>query len=262
MVRTFAVLALFLSFAAQAATHPTFVLVHGALFTSAGWMKAQSRLQNDGYNVVTVDVPGRAGDGLAPQQINIQVAAKKICKVAELQDGPVILVGHSQGGAVITQATEFCASQIKALIYVTAVAPKSGETAFDMLNPQVDVNFMKCATPDPAKGLFVLNPNGPLQSSFFQDIHPADAPAALASMVSEPMGVGTTKLSFDEARRNQIPKHYIETLKDQVLSPGTQKRIQARFHWDSIRSMQTGHSPFLTHPAPFVKILEAIEATL
>ncbi len=261
MVRSLA-LALFLSLGAQAATHPTFVLVHGALFTSAGWMKTQSALQNDGYNVVTVDVPGRAGDGVNPLFITIEVAAKKICKVVELQDGPVILVGHSQGGAVITQATEFCAPKIKALIYVTAVAPKTNETAFQMLNPQTDVNFAKCVNPDPAKGLFVLNTGGPLWSSFFQDINPKEAPAALASMVDEPMGIGTSKLSYDEARHTSIPKHYVQTLKDQVLTIGTQKRIQARHQWNSIRTIDSGHSPFLTHSAQFVKILKAIEASL
>src|SRR5437763_179903 len=79
-------------------SHPTFVLVHGALLTSNSWIAVQSQLQNAGYNVVTVDVPGRAEDGVKPDQVTLDKAAEKVCKVASLQVNSVVLVGHSQGG--------------------------------------------------------------------------------------------------------------------------------------------------------------------
>src|SRR5580658_9461358 len=89
-------LSLLSSFVQAAPIKPTMVLVHGALFTSSGWSSVQSHLQNAGYNVVTMDVPGRADDGIAPREVNLSLAAEKVCKVANLQHGPVVLVGHSQ----------------------------------------------------------------------------------------------------------------------------------------------------------------------
>src|SRR5262245_20461218 len=112
----------------------TYVLVHGALFTSTGYQRVQSRLQNDGQNVVTVDVPGRAGDGLDPRGIDIKTAAEKVCKVVTAVGGPVVLVGHSQGGALITQALADCGTNVKGLVYLAAVVPLDGETAFQGLN--------------------------------------------------------------------------------------------------------------------------------
>jgi pimeloyl-ACP methyl ester carboxylesterase len=265
MVRALLALALALGLTVQvqaASQHPTFVLVHGALFTSAGWMKAQSALQTDGYNVATVDVPGRAGDGIAHSQIDIGTAAEKVCQVASLQNGPVILVGHSQGGAVITQALDKCAAQVKALVFVAAVAPLNGEIAFQMLDPNVDTAFMQCVMPDPKAHVFRLNRQGPLYASFFQDLPLDEADAVTASMVDEPMGIGSTPLSFPQAAYDATPKFYVEALKDRVLTPGTQKKIQARVQWQKVFSMDTGHSPFLSRPTEFVQVLKDIASSL
>lgn len=248
--------------ASAAVKHPTFVLVHGALFTSAGWMKAQSQLQNDGYNVVTLDVPGRAGDGVPPVLIDIQKAGEKVCRVVALQDEPVILVGHSQGGAVITQALAGCADRVKALVFVAAVIPLNGEIAFQTLDPNTDVNFGKCVDTDSRQNLFRLKKSGPLYSSFFQDVPADEADALVASMVDEPMGVGTTPLAYPKAKFDALPKFYIETLQDQVLTLATQRRIQARVNLRSVISMDASHSPFLSRPQEFVKNLKDIEASL
>src|SRR5690606_27409356 len=110
---------------------------------------------------VTLDVPGRAGDPTSPKDIDLTLAAKRVCQVVNLQSEPVILVGHSQGGALITQATEFCGDRIRALVYVAAVLPLSGETAFQALNPERDTGFGKCAEFDPTARLFRLKKDGP-----------------------------------------------------------------------------------------------------
>lgn len=233
------------------AERPTFVLVHGALFTSTGWSRLQGKLQDQGYNVVTLDLPGRNGDGLDPRTITIDSSAEQVCRVANLQPGPVVLVGHSQGGAVITQAANDCGEQVMALVYIAAVMPKNGQTAFAGLNPERDNTFPLCVDPDPAVGLFKLKRTGPLEASFFQDLRANDAELAdqtLASMVSEPLGIGTTELHFDEAKINAIPKFYVEALQDRVLSLETQRTFQALWHFNKIYSLETGHSPFLSRP--------------
>ena len=244
---------------------PTIVLVHGALFNSTGWNRVQNLLQIQGHNVVTVDVPGRSGDGLDPRSIDINVAAEKVANVVRRLNGSVILVGHSQGGAVITQAMVHVADHVKGLVYIAAVVPLSGETAFQGLNPERDNTFPLTVTPSPEQGLFVLSRQGPLEESFFQDLRAVDpelADAALASMVSEPIGIGTTALSYDQGRFAALPKFYIEALQDRVVTPATQREFQRRVPMTKVYSLETGHSPFLSQPAEVTKILHEVARTV
>lgn len=237
---------------------PTFVLVHGALFTGAGWARVQSLLQDHGYNVVTLDVPGRGNDGIDPKTVDINAATAKVCQVAKLQRGPVILVGHSQGGALITQATEACGDKIKALVYLAAVVPRSGEIAFQGLSPERDNTFPKCVDNQPEKGIFKLKKDGPLEASFFQDLRAIDpelADLSLASMVSEPMAIGTTPLNYSEAKFKKLPKFYIEATEDRVVSPETQRSFQARTPMKKVYPIKAGHSAFLSQPKAVVDVL-------
>lgn len=236
---------------ASIGTKPVIVLVHGALFTKEGWGPLHRQLMYSGYNVVTLDLPGRKNDGIDPKSITIDVAAQKVCRAIKLEKGPLILVGHSQGGAVITQAASDCGANVKALVYVSAVVPKNGEIAFAGLNPARDKTFPLCVDPDPAAGLFKLKRSGPLESSFFQDLRAIDpelADQALAGMVSEPMGIGTTPLHLDVLKINRIRKFYVEATLDRVVSIETQRSFQKGWTFSKVYSHATGHSGFLSQP--------------
>lgn len=106
---------------AQAATRapaPTIVLVHGAFAGSSSWNAVISALQRDGYHVIAAANPLRsvAGDG------------DYVARIVKSIPGPVVLVGHSYGGEVITVAAA-SASNVKALVFVAGIAPETGESA-------------------------------------------------------------------------------------------------------------------------------------
>lgn len=234
-----------------ASTGPTIVLVHGALFTETGFLPLKAELEAAGASVTTLNVPGRGNDGIDPKTIDIHTAAAKVCSIITAINGPVMLVGHSQGGAVITQAFGDCGANVVSLVYLAAVVPANGETAFDGLSQERDVNFGKCVTLDSAAGLFRLNPAGPLEASFFKDLRAINAELAdqtLASMVSEPLGIGTSKLNFDQSRFDLVPKFYIEATDDQVISIETQRHYQDQVHFEQVYSLATSHSGFLSQP--------------
>lgn len=106
------------SAAGAAAVRPTVVLVHGAFADSSSWNGVIARLASRGYRVVAAANPLRslAGD------------AREIAAVVDSIQGPVVLAGHSYGGAVITSAAAGKA-QVKALVYVAAFAPDANESA-------------------------------------------------------------------------------------------------------------------------------------
>src|ERR1700734_594264 len=99
------------------------VLVHGAFADGTSWSKIIPLLEAEDYNVVAVQNPLTS--------LADDVAATK--RIIALQDGPVILAGHSWGGAVITQAGDD--PQVAGLVYVTAYAPEAGQSANDASSP-------------------------------------------------------------------------------------------------------------------------------
>jgi pimeloyl-ACP methyl ester carboxylesterase len=239
-------LSLLTSYAQATPVKPTMLLVHGALFTSSGWFEVQSHLQNAGYNVVTMDVPGRAGDGIAYKEVTLSSAVEKVCKVAHLQPEPVVLVGHSQGGALITQALNKCGDKVKALVYVTAVVPLNGEKAFDNLSKSDQDNFEKDATLDEKNAVFRLNYHGPIKATFMADATSGQFKRALHDMVSEPAKIGDEPLHYPVKLFASLPKFYIETTEDQIISLDTQRQIESKTHFNKIYSMHASHSPMVS----------------
>jgi len=184
----------------------TIVLVHGVLLTSSAWIPVQSYLQNRNINVVTIDVPERAHDHIKSKDASLMLAAEKVCKVVNMQTGPVIVAGHSQGGAVITEASGLCGSRINALVYIAAVVPKNGEN----------------------------------------------------DMVAESFRLGDEALQYNQSIFNSIPKFYIKTTQDKIISPATQDKYIAREHFQKIYSLNSSHTPFVSQPHKLGRNLDEI----
>lgn len=242
--------------------HPTIILVHGALLTSSSWAPVQSYLQNSGYNVVTIDMPGRVNDGIQPNDATLKLAVEKVCKVATLQHAPVMLVGHSQAGAIITEATKYCGASIKALVYITAVIPLSGEKPFDLFSQQDNHNFDIVAPIDNNSGLAIPDRNAPIKKLFMDDANDADATRAINDMEPEPVILADAELNYDPVIFNSIPKFYIKTSKDMIISPETQDKYIKRQNMKGIFILDTGHSPFISQPQTLGKKLAEINDTL
>ncbi|OWJ66682.1 alpha/beta fold hydrolase [Inquilinus limosus] len=102
-------------------TRPTVVLVHGAFADSSSWSGVIAILEKDGYKVVAAANPLRG----------VRTDADAVADVVKSIEGPVVLVGHSYGGSVISEAAEG-RPNVKALVYVAAFAPEAGETALSL----------------------------------------------------------------------------------------------------------------------------------
>ena len=144
------------------------VLVHGAWADGSGWQGVYAILKKDGYNVSVVSNPLTS--------LADDVAATD--RVVDRQDGPVILVGHSYGGAVITEAGDN--PKVAGLVYVAAFAPDKGESVLGLLpkdGPQPPIEVTKDG--------FIFFSNGAYQAAFAAGVPPAQADFMQASQVPQ-----------------------------------------------------------------------------
>lgn len=233
----------------------TLVLVHGAHLTSGIWGPVQSHLHSKGFNTVAFDVPGRAEDGVTATQATLDSAVRKLCNVIGIQASPVILVGHSQGGAIISHALGQCPKHIKGLIYIAAVVPLPGTSAFEDLSKEDGVWFSKCAILDSNKKVWTLLPNAPLYEAFMADVPQRESEKYKSIFVDEPSLIGDGIIKYDQILFNKIPKIFIETTQDRIITIATQQRIQSREIFAKTYSLTSSHSPFFSVPKLLANVL-------
>jgi len=208
------------------------VLVHGAWADGSSWAKIIPILQKKGFHVTAVHLPFTT--------LAEDVAAVK--RTLALQDGPVLLVGHSYGGAVITEAGND--PKVAGLLYVAAFAPDSGQSAGDLNNefpaPPGDEEFR----PD-AQGFLRLTDKG-IAEDFAPDLPPAEAKilAATQGQVSGPneLGAKVTKAAWRDK-----PSFYIVADYDRMISPELETRLSEEMHAETIH-IPSSHVPMLSHP--------------
>lgn len=114
---------------AHAAEKPEIVLVHGAFEDSGVWKGVEAGLRKDGYQTLAINLPGRAGNPLSPAQASLSAYSNAVLAGLAHEHRPVVLVGHSFGGIVISQVAEAVPEKVKTLVYVAAYLPRD-EVAF------------------------------------------------------------------------------------------------------------------------------------
>ncbi len=214
------------------------VLVHGVLIDGSSWRGVYDVLTRDGFRVSIVQEPLTGLDD--------DVAATQ--RVLDQQDGPVVLVGHSYGGAIITVAGSD--PKVKALVYVAGLQPDLGETSGEAAPP------MKPASDDlrPTKDGYVF-----LDATKFAADYCADLPSAQAEFMSRAQMpiLGTafnTKLSV--AAWHDKPSYAIIATQDRALDPERAKWMAARAG-SKITFIKASHAVHISQPRAVAHVIEA-----
>src|ERR1700748_2608716 len=188
------------------------VLVHGGVVDGSGWQGAYDRLTADGFNVSVVQ----------NQTLSRESDVETTTNVLDLQDGPAILVGHSYGGAVITEAGTHDA--VAGLVYLTAVAPDQGESVSTLIA-------------DPPPGAPVP-PILPPQDGFlfldrdkFAEAFAADVDAGKAAVMADsqvPWGGGALPGAASQPAWRSKPSWYLVATDDRMIPPPAQQMMAQR----------------------------------
>ena len=241
----------------------TFVLVHGASHGSWCWDKVVPLLAAQGHQAVAVDLPGNTyGEfDIRPVQVTLDTYAKHVCKALDQLEEPVVLIGHSLGGLTITQAAEYRADKIRALVYLTAVILGPGEAMMPVSSraPEAVRAGLQRDSWTVADDLSTINfHEGSLKYRFYNDCSEDDFAWAKSMLVPQPTGPLMDPMQTTEENYGRVPKLYIECLQDGAIPLPYQREMQAKIPCERVMSLDTGHSPFLSAPEELVRYLVSI----
>jgi len=225
-------------------TIPAVVLVHGAWADASSWQRVIPILLAKGLKVVAVQNPTTS---LAA---DVAVARQAI----DLVDGPVVLVGHSWGGTVITEAGN--APNVKALVYVAAFAPDVGQSTGDQVQAHDAPPGLSTAVPF-GEGFLKMSAEGWI-NNVAQDL-PDDEARVLAT-VQPPLALTTFGDKISNAAWKTCPSWYVVSLKDRAVNVALQRELAARIKAKTTE-LDSSHVSLLSQPAAVANvILDAVAA--
>lgn len=225
----------------------TFVLIHGAWHGGWCWYKIVAALAQQGHTVVAPDLPSHGRDKTPLSEVTLAAYVDRVCQVLDAQQEPVILVGHSMGGGIITQVAEYRPEQVKVLVYLAGAYPPNGESMLQRAEEDTESlllpNFVVSA--DKKSGTFRAEA---LRETFYGDCSDADVALARLLLVPQALAPVNTPVETSAANFGRVPQVYIECLQDQAITAAFQKRLYMAQPCQQVISMDTSHSPFFSAP--------------
>ncbi|MFE1794842.1 alpha/beta fold hydrolase [Streptomyces sp. NPDC059517] len=217
----------------------TIVLVHGGFVDGSGWQAVYDRLVGDDYHVSVVQNP----------TLSLDDDATVTRRVIAAQDGPVVLVGHSYGGAVITEAGQD--DKVAALVYIAAFAPDKGESVGTLIaDPPPGASVPPILPPQDG---FLL-----LDREKFPEAFAGDLPREQARFMADsqvPWGVDALNGAVSQAAWQTKPSWYLVAGEDRMIPPPAQRAMAERTGATTVE-IAASHSVYLSQPdavADFIK---------
>jgi pimeloyl-ACP methyl ester carboxylesterase len=215
------------------------VFVHGAWADGSSWSKVIPLLQSKGLHVVSVQNPLTS--------LADDVAATK--RAIELQDGPVILVGHSYGGAIITEAGND--PKVVGLVYVAAFAPAEGESVGSISKPYPPAPLGNELRPD-AQGFLSVTPKG-IAEDFAQDLSATEKEILTATQ--GPTAAAAFGATITTAAWKTKPSWFVIAANDRAIPPELEKAEAATMKATAI-TLPSSHVAMLSHPKEVAELIE------
>jgi pimeloyl-ACP methyl ester carboxylesterase len=218
------------------APKPTIVLVHGAFADASSWNGVTERLQDKGYTVIAPANPLR----------NLASDGAYLSSILDTVTGPVVLVGHSYGGMVLTNAANGHRG-VKALVYIAAFAPDAGETAggLTILNPGSGLGPQNLVVRPYPGGL-----DGYIKPSVFPQLFAGDVPRETAAIMAgsqRPSDLGILTQPSGQPAWKTIPSWFMVATHDMLIPPATERFMAHRAGATTVE-VSSSHVAMISHP--------------
>src|ERR671920_782966 len=213
------------------------VLVHGLWADGSSWSKVIPVLKNAGHRIIAVQLPLHS--------LADDVATVK--RAIDLVGGPTILVGHSYGGEVITNAG-YNNPNVKGLVYIAAFAPDEGQSLSSFVDP---AKFPKDLFLVDSGGFIYLNPKI-FRENFAQDVDSAEAD--LMAIVQKPFNQSIFGEKSGSPAWKQLPTWYQISDADRMIPPNVQRMFAERMNATTL-SLNTSHASYVSHPNEIAELI-------
>jgi pimeloyl-ACP methyl ester carboxylesterase len=234
----------------------TFILVSGAWHAGWCWERVTPLLVAAGHRVITPDLAGMGASPVHHGDVTLSLWADQIATLVSKQSDPVILVGHSRGGIVISEAAERVPGSIAKLVYLCAFLVPSGRSLMDV-SERPNAMLAQALISEGVSTRLRPDAIGPI---FYSETDDAWVGRAVSQLCPEPMEASVTALALTAERFGSVPRAYIECTKDKAISIGLQRAMREMLPCDPVLSLETDHSPFYSAPTVLAHALLKIAA--
>lgn len=234
-----------------------YVLVHGAWGAAWEFEDVKQLLSADGSIVHTLDLPGHGQNKLEIPQVTMKAYVQHVTDFIQQLNSKVVLVGHSLGGAVISQVAELISEKIESLVYVAAILPKNGDSALSLIETDPLGQLLPKLIFSEDQSYVTLS-GETVRDLFLHDVTDPERvekliPEFFVKQAVEPF---TAAIEVTDESFGTVPKFYIRATLDKVLSPELQDRMITHWPVEKTFTLNSGHFP-LTSIAP--KLAEVIQ---
>jgi pimeloyl-ACP methyl ester carboxylesterase len=236
----------------------TYVLVHGAWHGGWCWDKVVPLLEKQGHRAVAPDLPGHGSDNTPIPQVTLQAYAERVCSVLDAQPESVVLVGHSMGGIVISQAAEYRPERVGTLAYLCAFLLRDGETLLEVAQGDTEGLVLPNLVMAEDQSHATVRDEA-IREAFYGDCSEEDVAKARSLLVPQAAAPFATPLHTTADNFGRVPRVYIECLRDRAISLSVQKEMYSALPCQRVISMDTSHSPFFSAPEDLVAHLTSIQ---
>lgn len=227
----------------------TFILISGSWHSSQCWQRVIPLLETQGHRALAPELRGMGTDHTPLAHIQlIDWVDQVVDIVQQQQQKPVVLVGHSRGGFIISAVAQRIPDQIKLLVYLAAFLVPSGVTLYSLAEEATE---LKKAIVPHSNGTLTLKSDRIIH--LFYNTTPAEWTQHVSSLICpEPGIIFKTLLQLTEDRFERVPRVYIECRRDNALPLVMQRSMYNRLPCRYVISMDTDHSPFFSAPVELV----------
>lgn len=232
-----------------------FILIHGGCHGGWCWERVVPLLQARGHTVFAPDLPGAGQDKARLRDVTLADRARFVADLVARQPEPVILVGHSMGGAVLSMAAELVPGHIARLVYLAALLLQDGASMWETVQ-RAPGEMPELIASEDGKGNHIGARS--VADLFYNTTERQWLEHVLPQLGEESLAVAAAPVRVTAERFGKVPRTYIETRFDGALTPALQRLMREDWPCEKVYEIATDHSPFYSAPEDLAKIFEEI----